>query len=481
MVAERRVAIIGAGIAGLCAGVYARKRGFKTEIFETHSIPGGLATAWKRQGYTFENCIHWLLGSKKNGDLNDLWREVFDIDQLEFYESGIQSVIEGCGKRITFYRDIDALERELLSKAPEDREAILDFIRDLRKLSHFRLPMGDNLIDKAISYVNDIPYLPILSRASKTTVGEYARRFKNPLLLAFFQQMADLSQIALLFSLSWMNSGNAGYPVGGSLRMIQLIADNYRKLGGEIRFDSRVERIVVKNGRAAGLKLQNGEAIDADIVISAADGHSTAFELLGDQYLDDRTRKRFKTLKPFPSYVMVSFGVAREFAGEPELLAILLDRLLHIDSETELGVASYRIFNYDPTLAPQGKTAIVSFIPTYDYDYWARLRATSPERYAEEKRRIASGIIDVFEARYPGSREKIEVVDVATPATVHRYTNNWKGSMEGWLLTPETGARELPCTLPAVRDFYMVGQWIAPGGGLPSGLMTARRVVNGLK
>ena len=196
--------------------------------------------------------------------------------------------------------------------------------------------------------------------------------------------------------------------------MIQLIADNYRKLGGEIRFDSRVERIVVKNGRAAGLKLQNGEAIDADIVISAADGHSTAFELLGDQYLEDRTRKRFKTLKPFPSYVMVSFGVAREFAGEPELLAILLDRLLHIDSETELGVASYRIFNYDPTLAPQGKTAIVSFIPTYDYDYWARLRATSPERYAEEKRRIASGIIDVFEARYPGSREKIEVVDVAT-------------------------------------------------------------------
>ena len=49
MVAERRVAIIGSGIAGLCDGVYARKRGFKTEIFVTHSIPGGLATAWKRQ------------------------------------------------------------------------------------------------------------------------------------------------------------------------------------------------------------------------------------------------------------------------------------------------------------------------------------------------------------------------------------------------------------------------------------------------
>jgi phytoene dehydrogenase-like protein len=51
--------IIGAGIAGLCAGVYARKSGFATQMFEMHSIAGGLATAWTRGGYTFENCVHW--------------------------------------------------------------------------------------------------------------------------------------------------------------------------------------------------------------------------------------------------------------------------------------------------------------------------------------------------------------------------------------------------------------------------------------
>ena len=105
------------------------------------------------------------------------------------------------------------------------------------------------------------------------------------------------------------------------------------------------------------------------------------------------------------------------------------------------------------------------------------MRESEPAKYTSEKGRIADEIISVFEKRYPGSKDKIEVVDVATPATVIRYTNNWQGSMEGWLLTPRTGVKQLPCTIPGLKNFYMVGQWISPGGGLPSGLITARNVI----
>ncbi len=61
-----------------------------------------------------------------------------------------------------------------------------------------------------------------------------------------------------------------------------------------------------------------------------------------------------------------------------------------------------------------------------------------------------------------------------------RYTGNWKGSMEGWLLTPTTGYQQLSNTLPGLRQFLMVGQWIMPGGGLPSGLLTARAAVQAI-
>jgi phytoene dehydrogenase-like protein len=104
------------------------------------------------------------------------------------------------------------------------------------------------------------------------------------------------------------------------------------------------------------------------------------------------------------------------------------------------------------------------------------LREGDKAKYDTEKERVAHDVIRIFEERFPAAKGKIEVVDVATPASVIRYTGNWKGSMEGWLMTPAIGIRQLPLILPGLKDFYMVGQWVSPGGGLPSGLLTARNV-----
>jgi len=86
-----------------------------------------------------------------------------------------------------------------------------------------------------------------------------------------------------------------------------------------------------------------------------------------------------------------------------------------------------------------------------------------------------------LERRFPGLESQVEVVDVATPLTYERFTGNWKGSMEGWLLTTETarmmvgpGMRK---TLPGLENFYMCGQWVEPGGGVPTAAMSARRLI----
>ena len=93
---------------------------------------------------------------------------------------------------------------------------------------------------------------------------------------------------------------------------------------------------------------------------------------------------------------------------------------------------------------------------------------------------MAEAVIDAIEKRIPGIRAAIEVVDVSTPASIARYTGNWKGSMEGWLPTPKTGFRPMSRTLPGLSKFVMIGQWVSPGGGLPSGLMTARPAVKAI-
>ena len=70
----KSVIIIGAGIAGLSAGCYLQMNGYDTEVYEAHSQPGGLCTAWKRQGYTFDLCIHWLGGSGSAGAFHGMWQ-----------------------------------------------------------------------------------------------------------------------------------------------------------------------------------------------------------------------------------------------------------------------------------------------------------------------------------------------------------------------------------------------------------------------
>jgi phytoene dehydrogenase-like protein len=473
---NKKVLIIGGGIAGLCTGIYLRKSGFETEILEMHSMAGGLATAWKRNGYTFENCIHWLVGSKGGEDLNSTWKEVMDLHRLEFYSDPIYQVIESGDTRLVIYRNVDRMEHEFLARAPEDALAIKEFAKLVRQLSSLKLPGGDNPFVRMISYIKATPYLWILRKYTRFSMAQYAVRFTHPLLKRFFSSaLGDLSLLAIAFSLAWMTRGNAGYPIGGSLKIIGLIEEQYKKLGGSIHFGAKVERIIVENGSAVGIILENGNRMMADAVVSAADIHTTLFHFLQGQYLTSQFEGVFKNYKPFPSYVQVSLGVGAELKDEPGLLSVSLENKIEIDPKTREDFVTFRIFNYDPTLAPAGKTTVTCFLPTFNHEYWYLLRETDKARYEKEKLRIAEAITSVFEERYPAVKGKIEVVDVATPATIIRYTGNWKGSMEGWLLTPETGIKQLPHTLPQLKNFYMAGQWLSPGGGLPAGLLTARK------
>jgi phytoene dehydrogenase-like protein len=111
-----------------------------------------------------------------------------------------------------------------------------------------------------------------------------------------------------------------------------------------------------------------------------------------------------------------------------------------------------------------------------NFPYWEALRKDI-SRYRAEKEQIAETVISLLDRRFPGLRSQVEMQDVATPFTFHRYTGNWQGSFEGWLMTPETTTMNMSKTLPGLDCFHMVGHWVQPGGGLPSGAMTGRHAI----
>lgn len=479
-----KVVIIGGGIAGLCAAVYAQRCGYQAEVLEMNNVAGGLATSWRRGGYTFETCLHWLLGSGPSNAMHSQWADVFDIDKLTFRypEEFIRFETER-GETLSIPANIDNLEAELLRQAPQDANEIRRFASDVRRLFKFRLPDPSlSFFGNLPTYVRDLPYMPLLRRLTRITSSEYGSKFIHPLLRSFFGEgeTGRMSATALFFSLAWMSRHEAGYPIGGSQAVIQLIVQKLAELGGNLRLGAKVERILIRDDVAVGVELTDGEKIHADWIISAADGYATHHHLLHGRYIDKATKKLYRDFETFPSYLQVSLGVARELSQYPGFVTRVLDTPFDLDPATQLKQVSFRIFNFDPSFAPAGRTAVTCFLPTRNFEYWVHLNEHANAVYQTEKRRVAEAVLSILERKIPGLRSAIDLIDVATPATVIRYTGNWKGSMEGWLLTPETGFTQLPNTIPGLRQFLMVGQWIMPGGGLPSGLMTARSAIRAM-
>ena len=481
---SRTVNIIGAGIAGLSAGSYLQMNGYRTRIFESHNIPGGLCTSWKRNGYVFDGCIDWLVGSGRSNGFYQMWNELIDMDQMQFVEHEESLRIEDAnGGHITIFSDIDKLESEMLRVAPEDERVIRKFAKSVRRLSRFKFnmekaPQTFNLFDKIKFVLSILPFLPDLKYWKDITASEYAARCSNRLLSLAFDSMfvSQLAAIAIIFKRVWMNQKSAGYPIGGSLKFARKIEQKYLELGGEINYGSMVTKINVEDDRAVGVKLSDGKVHDSEITISAADGHYTIYEMLEGKYSNKKIDSYYENAAIFPSYIQVSLGIARRFDNEPHIVMFPLKKPLVIDETRTCDYIRPRIFNYDPTLAPEGKTVITVLILTENYTYWKNLRENDSDKYNAQKDRIARGIIEALEDRFGNIADNVEEVDVSTPSTVIRYTNNWKGSFEGWILSPEIAFKQMDMELPGLENFYMAGQWVQPGGGLPSSLLSGRNV-----
>lgn len=479
-----KIVVIGAGISGLSAAIYARACGYEVEVLEMQENAGGLATSWQRDGYTFENCLLWLLGSKPGSQLHARWQELFDIDKLEFVYPELFARVEPAeGPALNVYRNVDQLEEAWLAYAPEDEAAIRKFASEIRTLTKTKLPVGETgRLSSWLGALFHLPQLPLLRELINQTCQEYGERFKNPVIRSFFRdaETSRMSAITMLLPLAWMTEGDCGYPIGGSQVVIHAIVERLLKLGGKLRYQARVAEIMTRDDMAVGVKLQNGEVIAADWVISAVDAHATIFDFLHGEYADKETLRVFEEFEPFPSYLQISFGIRREFREQAEYAVWLLRNPLVIDPVTHASQLQMRFFHYDTSFAPAGGTAVTCVITTRNTGYWRGLRQRDRDRYEDEKRRITEAVIEEMERRIPGIRESIDVTNVSTPATVVDYTGNWLGSMEGWLLTPESGYRALPSTLPGLGKFHLVGQWMMPGGGLPSGPLTARPVIESI-
>ena len=480
-----KVLIIGAGVSGLSVGCYLQMNGFDTEIFEMHNQPGGLCTAWKRGGYTFDGCIHWLMGSGPASNMHQVWRELHAVQGRRFVEwDEYMRVRLTGGETFTIYTDPARLEKEMLRLAPEDGKLIGRFCAAIRRFSTIDMPVTTEkmgLFQRLGYFLPWISLAPAMKTWGTMNVQSFCSRLKSRELAEALGtlfggdgSMPDFPMVGLIMMLSFMHKKSSGYPIGGSLEFARAIMRRYLELGGRIRYGARVEQILVEQDKAVGIVCA-GQEHRADEVISCADGHATLYDMLGGRYLSPALRAAYETYPVFPSLIYVGLGIGRDLRDRPAATVFPLKQPIVLeDGALSLRRLGVRFFNFDPTLAPEGKTSAIVMIESRNLAWWSGLRTAEPARYKEEKRKVGEQVIQALEQELGGIAPFVEVVDVATPATWHRYTGNWQGSYEGFVPTRKTMMKNLGFTLPGLANFYMHGQWVSLGGGLPPAGINAR-------
>ncbi|MFX1561119.1 MAG: phytoene desaturase family protein, partial [Promethearchaeota archaeon] len=400
---KKSMIIIGAGLAGLSTGCYAQMNGYESQIFEHHTKPGGVAAVWKRKDYLIDGGIHFLICHKPRTPIYDVYSEIgavgsYEIEDLDRY---LRYVDADGSTIVEFTADLDKLEKDLIAIAPDDEDEIRKLIREVDWMKDSPLltdlgmstsaPEMRGRLDTLKDMWNMRGFMKYFTGNYSKTAAGYVECLKTPMLQTVIKYAfsPDVAFWFVIMILATIAGGHLGLFKGGCHQFVESIVAKYESLGGEIRYRSKVEKIIVENDVAVGVILENGTEHWANVVVSAADGRSTIFELLEGKYVDDKIKKRYETWRPYDPILTVSYGVDREFERGAPFICFTLKEPLEYAGRS-VSYLTLRILNYGDAFAPEGKSVIQVMLET-DWEYWFNL-SKNREEYNACKKQIADEI-----------------------------------------------------------------------------------------
>jgi len=500
MAKDTDIIVIGSGIGGLSCAALLAKYGFGVTVCESHTIPGGAAHSFERNGFKFDSGPSLYSGLSYSPSTNPL-RHVLDAieEDLEWANYDTWGVYIPEGEFDTtvgadHFRDV--LRKIRGPKAVQEWQQLQQVMEPLGKAATV-LPPAAVRFDWGVSqtvapYAWDLlrngpqmaklmgPFSNILNR---TVTDPFIRNWMN--LLCFLLSGLPASgtsaaEMAFMFA-EWYRPGvQLDYPIGGSGAMVNALVRGLHKHGGRLKLNAHVEEVLVEQGRAAGVRLRSGEILKADrAVISNASIWDTLALLPAGAVPKSFVEKRQSTPE-CESFMHLHLGIDGEDI-RPDLAChyiVVNDWELGVNAPQNVVLVSIPSV-LDPSLAPAGKHTIHVYTPGNEpYDLWQGLDRRSSE-YAELKQQRSQVMWNALERIMPDIRQRVEVNLTGTPLTHERFLRRNRGTygpaisaQEGLFPGPQTPLRGLLCT----------GDSTFPGIGLPavaaSGMITANTLAS---
>lgn len=454
------VIVIGGGNGGLASAATLAEKGKSVILFEKHNIPGGCGTSFRRGRFEFEVALHQLshMGTKENpGPLRELFERYGILDEINWIQiKELFRVNFPDGTGVSLPAERKQCEDFLCKEFPSQADGIRKYFETVYKFcaeaAEFAAKSAKSTgepgaLKKAIMKAGFPKLYPTLAnyglKSTQEVLDEFFTDSKLQLALSAYWCFMGVPPARFPFAIlakctNFYLETKPYYLTGTSMMMNQAIMEAVQKMGGTVRLNCGVKRIILENGKAVGVIDEFGEEYRAKKIISNISPLATYGNLLLPEEIPDAAREY---LKPYTVGISAitcfigldctpqEIGFTTSFTLNYESLDAnedFKDAYKLLPGNDPLVATCYTVD--DPSVSPKGTSVITAGTLKYG-EPWEKL---PPEQYYEMKYEAGRRIVARLEKMYPGFTEHIEEMEIATPLTHMRYLGHPGGAIYGY-------------------------------------------------
>jgi phytoene desaturase len=487
--------VIGAGCGGITAGPLLAEQGRKVLVLEQSGRIGGCCSTFEKEGYNFDvgasivEVISPVEAAFKQ--LGTTFQEEVDLMLCD----PIYSYIFEDGSRINFPLSLEGTAEVISSISPEDGKQwykLADYFADMMKqtIEAFFTNPSNTIFDSMKMVAKNpgiLKFLPLFVKSYQDVILKY---FKNDIIQqtmsfqSFYAGLPPELAPGFIALIPYSEHEGIWYPRGGMIQIPKAFQRCGEKLGMELRLNTKVDRVMVRDRKVEGVVLEDGTEITSDLVVSNVNAKTLYLDLIGEQHLPWLARFGIKSYEVSMSCVMLYIG---------------LDYKPPLEAHHSLTIGPLEMMNEfwwndfkqgrmpedvhglicwptesDPSLAPEGHH-VLNIMGMGPYDL-------AGPGWDEIKMDVAEKLINgLSETAIPGMADHVTVLEVSTPLDFERRLLNPKGAIYGLSMDlPNQSVFRPAAKSKSIKGLYLTGASTHPGGGVPSaiasGLIASRLI-----
>jgi phytoene dehydrogenase-like protein len=452
--------VIGSGSGGLTSALALARAGQKVMVLEQHYAPGGWCHNFSRGGFTFSPGVHYVGRLGPGGETRDIYEGLGAANDLIFFEQNPEHY-EHChigGVKFDYHAHLPTMTDRLLQRFPHEQKGIGLYMELLQNLVR-QFPLIFE-----INSIKDVILMPYRTRH----IGRYGLyslkriledRIADPVVRGILSVQCGDQGLPPSRTMMMLHAGLARhyehggfYPRGGGGAIARALVKAIRRTGSEVKTGVGVDKILTESKssrrRVVGVKLADGQELRARHVISNADPHRTFYDMVGEENLSGKLKRRLNKTRYSLTSLLLFLAVDMDvkaagldsgniwYSEDPDFDRVFINaqdpRLYEKDSFEALFISAPTL--KDPT-SYNGRGHTIEVVTYVGYDAFRKFEGTAagfrPKEYEILKQQIIKMFFKTLERAIPGITKHVVFCELGTPLTNAHYINCTDGCAYG--------------------------------------------------